>query len=154
MGKWAQRLAEKTVLSPYGGTDKTAKRGVLSVLAVSPEGGTHVFHAPPTKLDDSVARPEPCVPATMVRPDDSKSAFLERRARLLRWGWNEVDAEALADRLTMRDQYDDRVSCIDCRHYRPGRCGDHRRAGLNAADVGRDLAGMLQRCPAFSEALT
>ncbi len=78
--------------------------------------------------------------------------FLERRARLLRWGWPKDDAEALAERLTMRDHDDDRMSCTDCRHYRPGRCGNHRRAGLNAADVGRDMAAMLQRCPAFSEA--
>ena len=78
--------------------------------------------------------------------------FLERRARLLRWGWKEADADALAQRLTTRDHDDDRVSCTDCRHYRPGRCGNHRRAGLDAAEVGRDLAAMLQRCPAFSEA--
>lgn len=99
--------------------------------------------------DDSTAKPEPCVPATTAPADDSKSAFLDRRARLLRWGWKEADAEALAHRLTYRDHDDDRVSCTDCRHYRPARCGNHRRAGLSVAEVGRDLAMMLQRCQGF-----
>ena len=76
--------------------------------------------------------------------------FLARRARLLLWGWPEPEAEALADRLVRRDrELDARVSCADCKHYRPGRCNNHRRAGLSTPDVGRDLASMLQRCPGF-----
>lgn len=45
---------------------------------------------------------------------------------------------------------DRRVSCTDCRNYRPGRCGNHRRAGLMVADVGRDLAVMPPHCPGFA----
>ena len=76
--------------------------------------------------------------------------FLDRQARLLRWGWPERDAETVAERLVRRDiEGDDRVSCTDCRHYRPGRCGCHARAGLQRPDVGRDLATLLQRCPGF-----
>lgn len=79
--------------------------------------------------------------------------FLDRRARLLRWGWAPHDTEALADKLVRRDrEADTRVSCTDCRHHRPGRCGNHRRAGLHGDEVGRDLAGLLQRCPGFSAA--
>lgn len=82
--------------------------------------------------------------------DEDIARFLARRARLLRWGWPEPEAEALADRLVRRDrELDARVSCADCRHYRPGRCGNHRRAGLSTPDMGRDLAGLLQRCPGF-----
>ena len=89
--------------------------------------------------------------AAVAWTDADVSCFLDRRARLMRWGWSEADAERLADRLAQRDrETDERVSCTDCRHYRPGRCGNHRRAGLNVADVGRDLAGMLQRCEGFS----
>ena len=88
--------------------------------------------------------------AAVAWTDADIAQFLDRRARLLRWGWGEADAERLADRLALRDrEADERVSCTDCRHYRPGRCGNHRRAGLNVADVGRDLAGMLQRCEGF-----
>lgn len=82
--------------------------------------------------------------------DGDIARFLARRARLLRWGWSEPEAEKLADRLVRRDRdLDARVSCADCKHYRPGRCGNHRRAGLSTPDVGHDLAGMLQRCPGF-----
>jgi hypothetical protein len=85
--------------------------------------------------------------------DADISAFLDRRARLLRWGWAEPEAETLAERLGKRDrEQDDRVSCTDCTHYRPGRCGNHRAAGLNSPELGRDLATMLQRCPGFESA--
>lgn len=83
--------------------------------------------------------------------DDAKiQAFTDRRDRLLRWGYSEQDADDLAERLTLRDrEQDDRVSCTDCRHYRPGRCGNQARAELHGPEVGRDLAAMLQRCPGF-----
>ncbi len=77
----------------------------------------------------------------------------DRRERLLRWGWPATDAEALVQRLARRDRESDgRVSCVECQHYRPGRCGSPRRAALQSLEVGRDLAGMLQHCPAFREA--
>ena len=89
--------------------------------------------------------------AAVAWTDGDVARFSDRRARLLRWGWGEGEAEKLAERLARRDREgDDRVSCTDCRHYRAGRCGEYGRAGLRAAEVGRDLAGMLQRCPAFS----
>lgn len=44
---------------------------------------------------------------------------------------------------------DDRRACLDCRHYRPYSCGNHRRAGLFAPAVGRDLAALPQNCPGF-----
>ena len=82
--------------------------------------------------------------------DGDIARFLNRRARLLRWGWAEPEAEALAARLVRRDrEQDERVSCADCGHYRPGHCGNHRAAGLHGADVGRDLATTLQRCQGF-----
>ena len=108
---------------------------------------------------DSQACPPPCTAlealdlAAVSWTDGDIARFLDRRARLMRWGWPETDAEKLADRLVMRDrEADDRVSCTDCTHYRPGRCGNHRRAGLSAADVGRDLAAMPQRCAGFLKA--
>lgn len=79
------------------------------------------------------------------------AAFEARRDRLLAWGWPTAEAERVADRLTRRDADDDRRSCADCRNYRPGRCVAYRAAGLHRPEIGRDLAGMLQRCPAFEE---
>ena len=93
-------------------------------------------------------RPDPL--ALGAWTDADIAHFTARRDRLTRWGWLAADAEVMAERLTLRDRSgDERVSCTDCRHYRPGRCGNHRRAGLNVADVGRDLAGLLQHCPGF-----
>ena len=83
--------------------------------------------------------------------DDDIDGFNARRARLMRWGWPEADAEVMAERLVIRDRTgDDRVSCADCPHYRLGRCGNHRRAGLHGAEVGRDLVAMLQRCTGYA----
>lgn len=102
--------------------------------------------------------PVHCEPVNAYRAPSTGRAgidsrrFLDRRDRLMRWGWSESDAEGLAKHLSRRDRDgcgDDRVCCADCEHYRPGRCGNHRRAGLNVADIGRDLASLLQRCPGF-----
>ena len=88
--------------------------------------------------------------AAVAWTDGDIARFEGRRARLMRWGWSEAEAERLVDRLVRRDREgDDRVSCTDCRHYRAGRCGNHAPAGLNGPEVGRDLATMLQRCPGF-----
>ncbi|RTL08575.1 MAG: hypothetical protein EKK62_06900 [Acidimicrobiia bacterium] len=87
----------------------------------------------------------------MAWTDGDIAAFLARRARLVRWGWPVADAERLAERLVIRDrEADARVSCADCQHYRPGRCANHAGAGLHAPEVGRVLAGLLQRCPGFA----
>lgn len=123
MGKWAARLAQQVAADPSAGTDRTDTRGLVAVLAVAPPAG-----------------------AGRSRP----SADVDRRARLLRWGWPAQEAERLATRLARRDlENDDRVSCGDCKHYRPGRCCNHRRAGLGSTELGRDLAAMLQRCSGF-----
>ena len=100
------------------------------------------------------AWPEALDLAAVAWTDGDIARFLDRRARLLRWGWTQPEAERLADRLVRRDrERDERVCCIDCRHYRPGNCDNHRRAGLNASEVGRDLASLLQRCAGFAARL-
>ena len=88
--------------------------------------------------------------AAVAWTDGDIAGFLDRRARLLRWGWAEPEAERLAERLVRRDrEQDDRVSCGECGHYRPGRCGNHRAAWLYSPELSRDLAALLQRCPGF-----
>ena len=135
MGKWATRLAEKTAAPPYAGTVKTDTSPLLSVLSVTPEGGARDLQAA-------------SVPAADVAAIADAALAADRRARLLRWGWPE--AEALAARLVRRDrEADPRVSCTDCRHYRPGRCGNHKAAGLHSHELGGDLAAILQRCAGF-----
>lgn len=78
------------------------------------------------------------------------SAFLARRARLLWWRWAKPDASSMAARLVERDREgDDRISCAECRNYRPGQCLAYREAGLGGQSIGSDLVLRLQRCPAF-----
>ncbi len=152
MGKWAARLDEKTPAPPPARTAKTDERGVLSVLAVTPTGGAREFEALPMRTDDTAEEPKANDLAAVAWTDADMARFNRRRARLIRWGWTEAEAEKLAERLVRRDRdADDRVSCIDCRHYRPGQCRNPQRAGLNAGEVGRDLVAMLQRCPGFAE---
>lgn len=79
-----------------------------------------------------------------------------RRDRLICCGWPEAEADEVLDWLARgggRGGSDDRRCCVfDCAHYRPGRCGNWRRAGLGSPGPGRDLAVMPQRCPGFREA--
>lgn len=150
VGKWAARLAEKTAAPPYARTDETDKRGVLSVLAVTRKRGASDFQSVSMLASEPTQRTEAFDLAAVAWTDADISAFVDRRARLLRWGWAESEAEKLAERLVKRDRvHDERVSCADCWHYRPGRCGNHRGAGLDVPDVSRDFAAMLQRCPGF-----
>lgn len=151
MGKWATRLAETTAPPLHPGTDKTAKRWLLSVLAVQQEEEPGNFHAQPALVAPaSLKVPDGQVLAAVAWTDGDIDHFLVRRDRLLRWGWTESEAEMVAERLVRRDRdADPRVSCIDCRHHHPGHCSNHRAAGLNTHQIGRDLAELLQRCSGF-----
>ena len=87
--------------------------------------------------------------AAVAWTDADIARFLDRRARLLRWGWSEGDAEKLAARLVRRDREgDDRRLCVECAHLRGGRCRQFQHAGTGGPEVGV-LAAMLQNCPAF-----
>lgn len=111
---------------------------------------THAKPTRPYKLtpaEADAAHAEPWNDAACAR-------FVARVSLILRRGINATDADDLAERLHLRDVHaDHRHLCVECRHYRPHRCGNHRAAGLTAADVGRDLATMFQHCPGFSEVL-
>ena len=138
MGKWAA-LLEAIDEKPGRATDETRITQVPRVMSV-PVGGAA-----------QSARDELDL-AAVAWTDADIERYLLRLDRLLRWGWLELEAEKLAERLVRRDREgDDRVSCAgECTHYRSGRCGNHRSAGLQSADVGRDLASMLQRCSGAS----
>ena len=117
-------------------------------MAVGPEGSERDSRTAPTPA----ATPAALDLAAVAWTDGDIAAFLARRARLMRWGWPEAEAERLAERLVIRDrEADARVSCTDCQHYRPGRCGNHKAAMLSTAEIGRDLAALLQHCPGFRQ---
>lgn len=153
MPKWLARLVELEPPSGEGMAAPAALRHyqnrhnpVLSVLAGSPQGGGEDFSA---ETDPTAATPPD--PRGFHWSEANIARFHARRTRLLRLGWPANEAETIADRLTCRDVAgnDDRVSCADCRHLRPSRCGNHRLALLQTAELGRSLVGLLQRCPGF-----
>lgn len=110
---------------------REAKAELLALLRGAPDSG----------------QPRPTVPGRTVA-DAARSRYV---GRLLRLQCPRADAEAFAGRLVERDNSgDERVSCFECRHYRPGVCGNFRRAGLGARAVGADFAGLLQRCSGFA----
>lgn len=122
---------------------RAAKPAVLALLA-APVGSQS---AQPVALAGGPLTNGDFAPAVI---EPAAVRFAARRARLIRWGWPQDEAQAMAQRLARRDLAgDDLASCTECASYRPGRCGNHRRAGLFGPEVGRDLAAMLQRCPGF-----
>jgi len=87
--------------------------------------------------------------------DADIARFLARRARLMRWGWTEAEADAMAERLVLRDRADDdRHQCPECAHLdghkaTGWRCRNHRRAQV-ARELPHDLVLLPQRCPGFN----
>lgn len=97
--------------------------------------------------------------ARMTAPwsDDEIERFMARVQRFTSRGLDMIRAESLADKLATRDRDDDdRRLCIECRSCDVARrCSSTRMAGLGSAPTAPlgDLAFMLQRCPAFKEAI-
>ncbi len=120
-------------------------------LTVVAEGERLVVWPASLLTDDQRVRLRAAKPELLVLLGAAPRATA-RIDRLLRWGWSEDEAIAMAKRLGRRDREgDERVSCADCAFYVPGRCGNHRRAGLSWPDLGRDMASMLQHCPGFKD---
>ena len=146
----ALRISAKTQPGPDLASANSQDFAVVRKPANRPESEERRGLSQDSQDSQGLPRPSTNDLDAVAWSDADTAHFLDRRARLIRWGWPEPEAEALAERLVVRDRdADDRVSCADCRHYRPGRCGNHRTAGLHSGDVGRDLAAMLQRCPGF-----
>ena len=147
MGKWAARLAEEFSATPGMGHCQNRQNPLLAVLSVPTSGGTAEI-VPGAAAGAQAAGPFDL--DAVAWSDADTARFNDRRARLLRWRWPEPEAERWAARLVLRDrEADPRVSCADCGAYRPGRCGNHRPAGLLSPEVGRDWVALLQRCPGF-----
>lgn len=122
---------------------RAAKPALLEALAASSPASRGQRHGlSQAEVDSSHAAPW---------DNAARAQYAARVARLLELGIDKPDAEGLAERLHRRDvEGDDRVLCLECASYRPGLCRIRRRAGLQCALVGRDLATLLQRCPAFN----
>lgn len=163
MGKWAALLAEKVAAPPFGDTDKADKRGVLSVVAVPPEGGDSKLQG-----GDAATRPAPGRPYKLTLAqgdaahpetwhDAARARFVARMGLFMRRGIDATDADDLAERLHLRDvEGDERRLCVECEHLAGRassgwRCGNARAAGV-ASDLPAELVTMAQRCAGFKVA--
>ena len=118
---------------------------ILALLAIPVSTPARIGDRPYrlARAEGDAAHAEPWEDAAIAR-------FEARAGSIERLSLAQLDAEDLAERLHLRDvQADHRHLCLECSHYRPGRCGNHRAAALVAAEVGRDLATMFQDCPGF-----
>lgn len=78
--------------------------------------------------------------------------FEARLALLTDQGLNLGEAEELAEMLVQRDRdQDERRLCLECVHYRRGRCSNWQAAGV-PQELG-ELTNKLQRCPGFAPAI-
>lgn len=171
MSTWLARLKnqntpETGATKPTKPTQHTHAGGFVGFVAY-PQG--HI-----QKIDGAVANPEtPAANAPAVDPDHwawphsdawntgEIELFNRRAALFVRRGANDVQAEALADRLVRRDrEEDDRHLCHECRHLRGGLpgwlCGNGAAAGGPTSGWGAglpaQLVAQLQRCPGFAAA--
>lgn len=79
---------------------------------------------------------------------DQIDLYRARTKRLRRMGFNAHDAEDLAELLHLRDTGgDDRLMCVECRHFEAWRCANHQAAGLAEPTLPRQIVPLLQRCP-------
>lgn len=82
--------------------------------------------------------------------DAEIARFVARVGLFLRCRVNATDADDLAERMVLRDRdRDERRACLECAHYRPGHCGNHRAAMLNSSEIGTDFAARPQQCSGF-----
>ncbi len=97
-----------------------------------------------------------CWPHSTAMNTGEIATFSAQLLRFISKGVGVINAEALADRLVIRDrESDDRRLCLECAHLQRGmRRGNWKRAGVatraNDAQLSTDLVNLLQRCDGFS----
>ena len=149
-------LLRGTCVEPVGAGLLTAAEGFGVVWPPEGYGAdcTAFASSTPAATQDRLYRPsrEQASAAHAEAWGDAAIARFQARAGLVRRHTvTTQDAEDLAELLHLRDvQADHRVLCVECEHYLPGRCGNHRAAGLQGSDVSRDMATRLQRCSGFA----
>lgn len=92
----------------------------------------------------------PNSPAMNTREIDT---FAARLSMITTRGLHLSQAEALADKLMVRDrEMDDRVSCLECRHlagFGFRRCANWSEAAVSRQGLATEFVCAMQRCPGF-----
>lgn len=98
-----------------------------------------------------------CWPNTPAMNSIEIDTFATRLSMLTKRGLHFSDAEALADKLMVRDrEQDDRVSCLECRYlngFGAGRCANWSEAAVSRYGLIPEFVCALQRCPGFKATL-
>lgn len=156
--KWLQRL--KLATHAKADATKPTEPGFVGFVAC-PAAPSEKFIAPQQPpANEAIADPDRwCWPHGAAMNTAEIDTFTARLARFTDKGLTLTDAEALADKLVMRDRDDDnRRTCLECAHVQGvGRwgCGNWKQAGIGirAADaaLARQLVVMPQHCAGFKE---
>lgn len=135
-------------------TPQEDEKGVFVGFVAYPQGP---FQEKEREAETPAATPAPTPKDTRKVGEVIQKAtrHVLRVERFSRLGLPAAEAEALADRLTLRDRdFDHRHACAECACLkgRPGawRCTNWQRAGIGAPAVpGVFVLTMLQHCPGF-----
>lgn len=162
---WLDRLknethAETHAREPRQPPQGEEKTGFLGSLAYPPAPLQKIEGAEPANDPapalDTVQDPDrwnwPNSPAMNAAEVDT---FVGRLARFTDRGLIVPVAEALADKLVIRDREgDDRRACLECAHLQgfTFRCANWQRAEVARDRLAGELVLLLQRCPGFKEA--
>jgi len=156
--KWLQRL--KSAPTPNADATKPTEPGFVGFVAC-PDGASENFKTPQQPpANEANADPDRwCWPHGAAMNTAEIDTFTARLARFTDKGMPLDDAEALADKLVMRDRDDDhRRLCLECAHLQGvdrWSCGNWKQAtiGTRPADAGlaHGLVVMLQQCTGFKE---
>lgn len=137
-----------------------ATDGLDSPPSVSTVAAVNVATTPKQAANNPAPDPDQwCWPHTQAMNTAEIDTFTGRLATFTDRGLTMADAEALADRLVVRDrEKDDRRVCLECPHLRGAdrwRCGNGLVAGvtmhLTNAQLPRDWVSLLQRCEGFGQ---
>lgn len=141
-----------------------SKAALIELLQRLPEPANDATPAPAQAKTRQPAANDPapdpdrwCWPHSAAMNGNELDTFARRLEVFTLKGLALADAEALADKLVLRDREDsDLATCLECRHLsRARRCGQWQRAGVARdalAVLPADLVTSLQRCPTFGVA--
>ncbi|WP_062469499.1 hypothetical protein [Variovorax boronicumulans] len=151
---WLARLKDQSTPAPH--PTKPTKEGFVGFVAPS-QGQIGIFAKTESlEANGTILDPDrDCWPASDAMTGVEIDRFTARLARFTDNGLPLVEAEALADRLVIRDRDgDDRRLCLECAHLSGRRCGAWQHAAVGEPVVSTALLALLQRCPAFDSGRT